>query len=403
MTTNSQNSEHVDIDTLPESIRSPILVIYRSAGLGLYGALIRYAGMPLEKIALYMNSSQVSGKNKLRQAINLAFQDGSKRSILTPYKVVGSASAVAWFLQYSVMGMVFQICDRTLSAAMGVPVVPYGAKLMEDPSYDHVQEEESQNSDDATTIMKKSIQIIVAPAIAGTVESVVSNRAEVQRFYGINKFAQIESSLKWNPLSRICGPAFLANSSRNFIMSGTSFVITPVLYRKYYPQEDKSTTSLFWFGLGLNVFVGNTLAITQQSLWGRALDYTVPNRVKGEAGSGLVARNIHYRTLVNDALKKEGIAAFYTMPKWASRVMMNAPVQGTLPWFYNEILPLAEGSLLSLSSEIYNGIYGISEKSKSKNRLIKRLTKKATDSGILYPKEENNTTATSPVRGRRMD
>ena len=104
MTTNSQNSEHVDIDTLPESIRSPILVIYRSAGLGLYGALIRYAGMPLEKIALYMNSSQVSGKNKLRQAINLAFQDGSKRSILTPYKVVGSASAVAWFLQYSVMG-----------------------------------------------------------------------------------------------------------------------------------------------------------------------------------------------------------------------------------------------------------------------------------------------------------
>lgn len=104
MSTSNQNNKHTNIGTLPESVRSPVLVIYRSAGLGLYGALIRYAGMPLEKIALYMNSSQVSGKNQLRQAINLTFQDGSKRSMLTPYKVVGGASAVAWFLQYSVMG-----------------------------------------------------------------------------------------------------------------------------------------------------------------------------------------------------------------------------------------------------------------------------------------------------------
>ena len=296
--------------------------------------------------------------------------------------------------------MVFQICDRTLSAAMGVPVIPYGAKLMEDPSYDNAQEEESQNSDTATTTMKKAIQIILAPAIAGTVESFVSNRAEVQRFYGIKKFAQVESSLMWNPVSRICGPAFFANSSRNFIMSATSFVITPVLYRKYYPQEDKSATSLFWFGLGFNVFVGNTVAITQQSLWGRALDYVVPNGAKGEAGGGLVARNIHYRTVIKDALRKEGTAAFYTVPKWASRVMMNAPVQGTLPWFYNEVLPLAEGSLLSLSAKIYNEILGSSG---SDERLIRRLTEKASDSKILFPEEENNTTATSPVSGRRMD
>ena len=89
---------------LPQSIQSSILVTYRSVGLGVYGALMRFAGMPLEKIALYMNSSQVSGKNQLRQAINLTFKDGTQKSFLAPYKVVGPASGVAWFLQYSVMG-----------------------------------------------------------------------------------------------------------------------------------------------------------------------------------------------------------------------------------------------------------------------------------------------------------
>ena len=100
----NDKNDSCNADTIPESVTSSILVAYRSAGLGLYGALIRYAGMPLEKIALFMNSSQVSGNNQLRQAIQLTFQDGQKRSFIAPYKVVGAASGVAWFLQYSVMG-----------------------------------------------------------------------------------------------------------------------------------------------------------------------------------------------------------------------------------------------------------------------------------------------------------
>ena len=36
------------------------------------------------------------------------------------------------------------------------------------------------------------------------------------------------------------GPAFVANSSRNFVMSTTSFVLTPTLFKLYYPQEQKS-------------------------------------------------------------------------------------------------------------------------------------------------------------------
>ena len=51
--------------------------------------------------------------------------------MLAPFKVVGPASFVAWFLQYSVMGFVFQSCDATLSAAMGVPKVVYGDQLFE--------------------------------------------------------------------------------------------------------------------------------------------------------------------------------------------------------------------------------------------------------------------------------
>ena len=38
-------------------------------------------------------------------------------------------------------------------------------------------------------------------------------------------------------------------------------------YKLYYPQEQKGVTSLFWFGLGFNIFAGNVVAITQQSLW----------------------------------------------------------------------------------------------------------------------------------------
>lgn len=156
----------------------------------------------------------------------------------------------------STSGMIFQICDRAISASLDIPVMPYGSQLMEDPANDIHEVDEKNNEKKTMTTIKQCVQIILAPAIAGSVESVVSNRAEVQRFYGISKFAQVEKSLNWNSFSRICAPAYVANASRNFIMSATSFVITPVLYRNYYPQEDKSKTSLFWFGLGVNIFVG---------------------------------------------------------------------------------------------------------------------------------------------------
>lgn len=335
------------ITGIPESIESGVIITYRSTGLGLYGMIMRYAGMPLEKIALYMNSAQVSGKNQFRQAMELAFRDGKSRSFLAPYKVVGAASGVAWFLQYSVMGMVFQVCDKALSNAMDVPLMPYGEQLMEDPSCTSLEQKSS--TDNYQQGIKYGFKIIFAPMLAGTFESVVANRAEVQRYFGLTRFSQIESSLKWNPISRICGPAFLVNSSRNTIMSATSFVITPVLYKNYFPQEHKSKSSLLWFGLGVNIFGGNTIAITQQALWGRALDYA--------NATGNVARNIHYNTVIKEGLKKEGIHAFYTVPKWASRVLMNAPVQGTLPWFYNEVLPLAEGSLLRAVNSMYTSLF----------------------------------------------
>merc|ERR1712087_291846 len=110
-------------------------------------------------------------------------------------------------------------------------------------------------------------------------------------------------------------------------MSATSFVVTPTLYRQYYPQEQKNNVSLFWFGLGLNIFSGNVVAITQQALWGRALDYAITRK----AGTGTIhVRNINYREVIREGILKEGMSAFFTVPKWASRVLMNSPVQGTL-------------------------------------------------------------------------
>lgn len=354
MTQNDNISSH----ELPEAVQSATSIAYRSTGLGLYGAAMRYVGMPLEKIALYMNSAQVSGKNQLQQAITLTFQDGK----FAPYRVVGSASGVAWFLQYSVMGMVFQLVDKSLSQTLGIEQMCYGSQLMEDPK----QDANVKKSTDPNAALKTCSKILLAPVIAGMVESTVSNRAEVQRYFGIQKFAQIEKSLKWNPLSRICGPAFLANSSRNCIMSATSFVITPVLYRQYFPQEKKSQGSLFWFGLGVNIFIGNIVAITQQALWGRALDYTVTGST--------AARNIHYKSVIQEGLSKEGKAAFFTVPKWASRVMMNAPVQGTLPWFYNEVLPLGEDNILSAVKSVYSLLLDKSSSSRTSPKTIREAS-----------------------------
>ena len=105
------------------------------------------------------------------------------------------------------------------------------------------------------------------------------------------------------------------------------------------------------FGLGVNIFFGNVVAITQQALWGRALDYAA-------VGGG---RPVDYGAVLRSGFHKEGAAAFFTPSKhgsanrslphhphllpvqwpelsapivvrrWFARVLMNAPIQGTVP------------------------------------------------------------------------
>jgi hypothetical protein len=313
-----------DAYALPSAVKQSALVSYRSIGIGVFGACMRFAGMPLEKIALYMNSSQVSGKNQLRQAIRLTFQDGA----LAPYKVVGPNSISAWFMQYSVMGIAFQFFDQTLSNLMGVRPMYYGAELME-PREEYYEElPPGYNA-------KFALKTVLSPVLAALLESAVSNRAEVQRFYGPKVFAEVEHKLAATAIVRAAGPAFAINAMRNVIMCQTSFLLTPLTYKLYFPQEHKSKTSLFWYGLGLNMFVGNVIAIKKQSLWGRSLDYLKEHN------------HISYKTVIQQGLAKDGIAAFFTFPKWFSRVLMNAPAQGTLPWFYNEVLPLGEDAFMS--------------------------------------------------------
>jgi hypothetical protein len=307
---------------LPVSIAEPALVTYRSAGIGVFGVIMRFTGMPLEKIALYMNSSQVSGKGQLGQAIKLTFKEGA----LAPYKVVGPASITAWFFQYSVMGFAFQFFDHGLSNLLGVEPVCYGHQLMSPP----VKEDQAIDYR-----MKTTFKTLLSPMLAAALETKVANRAEVQRYFGREKFMAIERSMALNPLSRAAGPAFMPCMIRNLIMCQTSFVVTPITYKLYFPQEHKSKTSLFWYGLGVNIFAGNVVAITQQALWGRSLDYLATHG------------HINYRSIIQESLQKEGIKAFFTGPKWFSRVLMNAPAQGVLPWFYNEVLPMGEDAVLS--------------------------------------------------------
>lgn len=323
----SATSPRHDTSQLSRELEESVLVAYRSVGIGTFGVAMRFVGMPLEKIALYMNSSQVTGSNQFAQSIRLTFQGGA----LAPYRVVGPASLVAWFMQYSVMGAAFQFFDRVLSKAFDVPPVVYGDQLMGPATVSCTSMKE-----DAAYRIKSTTKTILAPVLSGCLESMVANRAEVQRYFGPTRFATLESQLKWNPVSRLFAPAFCANAMRNVVMCSTSFIVTPITYKLYYPQEKKSNSSLFYYGMGMN-FAGNSVAITMQALWGRALDYSVAEAT---------GRNIRYMDVIRSSLKKEGVAAFFTVPKWFSRILMNAPVQGSLPWFYNNILPLGEDRVL---------------------------------------------------------
>ena len=320
------------------NVANTALIGYRSVGIGGFGAIMRYIGMPLEKIALYMNSSQVStavagGPSQFQQAMALTFREG----YLSPYRVVGVNSMTAWFMQYSVMGIAFQFFDTMLSNALNIQPMYYGRELMEPPS----SSRSSSDSSDSTYYARESFKAIMSPLLAASLESLVSNRAEVQRFYGPKVFQDVmtqaytNGNLKSiNPLVHYTGPAYMSNVMRNIIMCQTSFMITPYTYKMYFPQEYKNKTSLFYYGLSLNIFVGNVIAITQQALWGRSLDYLQKNHT------------IHYTNVIRNGYEREGMSAFFTTSKWMSRVLMNAPAQGTLPWFYNEILPLGEYNFL---------------------------------------------------------
>jgi hypothetical protein len=323
----------------PSELERLALVAYRSAGLGTFGAAMRYAGMPLEKVALFMNSSQVpSGPGQFRRAVGLTFRDGA----LAPYRVVGPASLAAWFMAYSVMGASFQFFDRALGAALGVDPVWYGKEVMDPPPPpppppgDH-----DAASADASRHLRARIaaKTVLAPIMAACLESVVANRAEVQRYFGPQALSRLEASLGWNPVSRyLFAPAYGANVARNVVMCGTSFVLTPITYKLYFPQDLKSQGSLLCYGMGMNMAM-NSVAITQQALWGRCLDYAAQNG----------GRNVDYGEVIRTSLRKEGMSAFFTVPKWFSRILMNAPVQGSLPWFYNNVLPLGDESVLKVA------------------------------------------------------
>ena len=369
-------TEAEEVPNAPQS-EKPLLMTYRSVGLGVWGAVLRFVGMPLEKLALFMNSSQVSGSGQLGQAWKLVFADGP----LAPFKVVGRASIVAWFFQYalpsvsnpllllqrlllpfpalaaswmwvhpalrschrtrlldshrfhrySAMGLVFQGVDLSLSTAFGVDRVQYGAQLM-------APVDTSAPPPSPNDMVRQAVKTTAAPVISGTIESCIANRAEVQRYFGLDKFAEVQKSA--GAFTRAFGPAFLANATRNAVMSSTSFVLTPITYKHFFPQERKSQSTLFWYGLAMNIFVGNVVAINLQALWGRSLDSLAANG------------RIHYRGVIDEGLRKEGIGAFITPSKWFSRVLMNAPAQGTLPWFYNECLPLGEGPIRSLAARL---------------------------------------------------
>ena len=254
--------------------------------------------MPLEKIALVVNSSQVtSNNNPFKQALRIACPKGlaslNPWSSSSPYRVITSRSLFAWGLQYSIMGMTFQIADRALSVLFDVDDCISGSELLNNSMNNSNKVSaltctiEQQQTSSFTPVpiqvdaeenlswlaTRTAAKLLLAPLVAGTFESIVSNKAEVTRFFGPNQFTLIEKRMNGGMMKQIGGPGFGANVARNFVMSGSSFVCTPYLFMLAMPEESRNNTSLFWFGMGFNIFAGNVVGVTMQSLWGRSLDY----------------------------------------------------------------------------------------------------------------------------------
>ena len=79
-------------------------------------------------------------------------------------------------MQYSVMGLAFQFFDHALSKGLGVAPVYYGEELMEPPPPS--SKEDSVEGADASYRAKAMAKTILAPILAGSLESTVANRAE---------------------------------------------------------------------------------------------------------------------------------------------------------------------------------------------------------------------------------
>jgi hypothetical protein len=311
--------------------------------------------MPLEKIALEANSGRVKhmpdGPSELTQALRQVAQ----RGWADPWKVVTMRSMWAWFVQYGLMGLAFQTLDLGMSKALNVPPQVFGRRIFE------TERDEVKRPRDTTASVMFVFKSITAPFLASVAESVVANKAEVMRYLGPSTLQALQArTVEKSLLGRIygaCGPAFAPNVARNFIMSATSFVITPNVFHQL-PEEHRTPQNLFFLGMILNMGPGNSLAITMQSLWGRSLDHL--NHTTQH--SSPAPRFANYRQVFTTSVQDHGYRAFFTPTKLFTRVLMNTPAQGTIPWFANVLLPKWEGRILDgvdgLAVALRGGVIG---------------------------------------------
>ena len=145
-------------------------VTYRSTMLGFWGIAVRFAAMPLERLALIANSSKVKGQSagaQFKQAAKLVVKDGW----LASYRVVSTRSCIAWFLQYSVLGAAFEVSDRILSKATGLQPFVYGDALFnKDEEEDMVASSPRPSTEpvDPLHLAKTCTKAVFAPILAST-------------------------------------------------------------------------------------------------------------------------------------------------------------------------------------------------------------------------------------------
>ena len=293
--------------SLPENLVTPCQTTYRSVGLRRPRVAVRYCTMPLEKVAMIANSSLVSsGSNQLGQAWKIATKEG----FLAPYTSVGGLDH----------RLVSAIQRHGLCVSDGrcgpLCLVTHTTHALRRPAHGAARQNVRHLA------WRPPRRLSLAPVTAGTIESVVSNgrRRSASGAWGRARPSSGNwAGALWDGRQAGLRCQFCQKCGHVYHQLRRDAVIVPACLPA--GAQVALVVILVW---PLREHLRGQRRGHHAVALGSVLNYV-------EEGGG---RNANYRAIMGAGLPQGGPVGVLRSPKWFARVLMNAPIQGTLPRFW---------------------------------------------------------------------